>query len=248
MTIKEVEQFLDIPRATVRFYEKEGLIAPSRKGNGYRDYSNDDVDKLKRIIILRKLGIPVSDIEGLFEGTKQMPEVLNRNIQNIQAQMKELEGALLVTRRMINDNVELASFDSSKYWNVIEEEEKKGHRFMTIAKDIAHVEFGVISSYFSWTDCNGKPYISLLALLRNMIIGLGLVGCLFCLLDHEWNFKKFFHGVSSMLGIIFLDMVFSLITYFLGRKYPCILKHRKKANFILAVILLVVLIVLTGMA
>lgn len=28
MTIKEVEQHLEVPRATVRFYEKEGLINP----------------------------------------------------------------------------------------------------------------------------------------------------------------------------------------------------------------------------
>lgn len=31
MTIKEVEMLLNIPRATVRFYEKEGLITPTEK-------------------------------------------------------------------------------------------------------------------------------------------------------------------------------------------------------------------------
>ena len=31
MTIKEVEKILGIPRATVRFYEKEGLIEPKKK-------------------------------------------------------------------------------------------------------------------------------------------------------------------------------------------------------------------------
>ena len=46
MTIKEVEQILGIPRATVRFYEKEGLIEPKEK-NGYRDYSQTDVIRLK---------------------------------------------------------------------------------------------------------------------------------------------------------------------------------------------------------
>ena len=30
MTIKEVEQLLEVPRATVRFYEKERLINPIR--------------------------------------------------------------------------------------------------------------------------------------------------------------------------------------------------------------------------
>lgn len=31
MTIKEVEQILGLPRATVRFYEKEGLIEPKEE-------------------------------------------------------------------------------------------------------------------------------------------------------------------------------------------------------------------------
>ena len=62
MTIKEVEQILEVPRATIRFYEKEGLIDPKREGNRYRDYSEEDVEQLKRIIILRKAGLPLSDI------------------------------------------------------------------------------------------------------------------------------------------------------------------------------------------
>lgn len=57
MTIKEVEQCLEVPRATVRFYEKEGLINPQRGDNGYREYSEADVQTLKKIIILRMLGL-----------------------------------------------------------------------------------------------------------------------------------------------------------------------------------------------
>ena len=35
MTMKEVEQLLEIPRATVRFYEKEGLVSPGRVSGVY---------------------------------------------------------------------------------------------------------------------------------------------------------------------------------------------------------------------
>jgi len=41
MTIKELEQELEIPRATIRFYEKENLISPKRGANSYREYSNE---------------------------------------------------------------------------------------------------------------------------------------------------------------------------------------------------------------
>lgn len=39
MTIKETEKLTGIPRASIRFYESEGLVSPSRDSNGYRNYS-----------------------------------------------------------------------------------------------------------------------------------------------------------------------------------------------------------------
>ncbi len=54
--IKELEQILDIPRATIRFYEKCGLINPERNSdNDYREYTDLDVSTLKRIVVLRKI-------------------------------------------------------------------------------------------------------------------------------------------------------------------------------------------------
>ena len=64
MKIKEVEECLQVPRATIRFYEKEGLINPKKGENGYREYSDYDILILKKIIVLRKLGFSVADIEG----------------------------------------------------------------------------------------------------------------------------------------------------------------------------------------
>ncbi len=67
MTIKEVEQRLKITRANVRFYEKEGLIFPKRNPlNDYRDYSEEDVKSLSKIIFLREIGIPIADIRSLI--------------------------------------------------------------------------------------------------------------------------------------------------------------------------------------
>ena len=160
MTIKEVEQLLEVPRATVRFYEKEGLITPTREGNGYRDYSDEDVEKLKKIIILRKIGMSVEEIDDLFDGIRSMDEALDTNIENLQKQMDELKGAMKLSQKMKEDFVQIASMDVNAYWNTIEEEEKQGNRFMDIAKDIIEIEKGVFASYFSAIDRDGKPYES----------------------------------------------------------------------------------------
>lgn len=57
MKINEVEELLNTPRANIRYYEKEGFINVSRKENGYRNYTEEDIARLKKIIIFRKLGI-----------------------------------------------------------------------------------------------------------------------------------------------------------------------------------------------
>ena len=49
MTIKEVEKLCNMERATVRFYEQQGLISPRRRENGYREYSQEDVQYLQRL-------------------------------------------------------------------------------------------------------------------------------------------------------------------------------------------------------
>lgn len=69
MKINEVETLLDISKANIRFYEKEGLLSPSRTAAGYREYTPEDVEQLKTILLLRKLGFPVKVIRQILNGT-----------------------------------------------------------------------------------------------------------------------------------------------------------------------------------
>ena len=116
MTIKEVEQYLEVPRATIRFYEKEGLISPNKGENGYREYSTEDVAKLKKIIIFRKLGMALADIEDVLDGVKPLSEAVTDNILNLEKQMEELKGALSVCRRLQQEKEEIETFEADKYW------------------------------------------------------------------------------------------------------------------------------------
>ena len=62
MTIKEVEKKLNITRANIRFYEKEGLLEPKRCDNEYRDYREDDWKRLEKNLIFRKYNIYIENI------------------------------------------------------------------------------------------------------------------------------------------------------------------------------------------
>ena len=246
MTIKEVEQLLEIPRATVRFYEKENLLSPSRGENGNRDYSEDDVEKLKKIIILRKIGMSVEDINDIFDGAKSINEVLDENIVKLQKQMNELKGAINLSNKMKEDSVDISSLDTVRDWNTINDEEKQGNSFIDIAKDIAEIEKGVIFSYFSWVDRDGKPYDSLFKCITSFLIFTAIAGCVVCLMDGEWTLYNFLSGLRGVICIMIVELVLSVPVYFLGKKFPWIKNNRNKALVITCIILVVLLIILSN--
>ena len=63
MNTKQVEELVGVSRQNIRYYEKEGLLTPCREqGNSYRDYSQEDVERLKLIKMLRMLDMPLKDI------------------------------------------------------------------------------------------------------------------------------------------------------------------------------------------
>ena len=79
MTIKDVEERTGLSRSNIRFYEKEKLIEPSRnESNGYRDYSENDVENIKKIAYLRTLGISIEDIRSIISEKATLQEMLER--------------------------------------------------------------------------------------------------------------------------------------------------------------------------
>ena len=76
MTIKELEERLGLPRASIRFYEQEGFIRPARGENNYRDYSEEDLATLEKVKLLRQLGLPLDTIKKVQRGELELDTAL----------------------------------------------------------------------------------------------------------------------------------------------------------------------------
>ena len=116
MTIKQVESLSGMTRANIRFYENEGLLCPRRRVNGYRDYTENDVNTLRKIGLLRLLGISVGDIRALQDGTAQLRDVVTRRIAKIQKERSDLEDALDICRAIRADGPTYAELDPDDYF------------------------------------------------------------------------------------------------------------------------------------
>ena len=70
MKINEVEAAVGITKKNIRFYEEEGLIAPGREpGNGYRSYSQADVE---RLTAREEQGVTFVNIERTDQKTRRI--------------------------------------------------------------------------------------------------------------------------------------------------------------------------------
>ena len=79
MRIKEVEQRTGLTAKAIRLYESKGLLKPARETeNDYRDYTEEDVARLKTIAILRKLDLSVAEIKEWTDGQSSLSDLLHR--------------------------------------------------------------------------------------------------------------------------------------------------------------------------
>ena len=109
MRIKEVEDLVGITRKNIRFYEKEGLLSPGRElENSYRDYTEDDVRRLRVIRLLRKLDMPISAISDVLEGRISLAESLHLHTLLLEEQRSNIVNAQRVCRLITESGAALS--------------------------------------------------------------------------------------------------------------------------------------------
>ena len=117
MNIQEVENQTRLSRANIRFYEKEGLIAPERRSNGYRNYTQAEVDALLRIRLLRELGFSLQTVGQIQRGELDFQEVLERRIRETEQEERRLQSTRAVCAAMREAGADYATLNAQIYLN-----------------------------------------------------------------------------------------------------------------------------------
>ncbi|GAA3145231.1 MerR family transcriptional regulator [Planomonospora alba] len=66
MRIGDLARETGVSRRLLRYYEEQGLLRPVRLGNGYREYTEADVEAVNRIRALLAAGLPTAVIARLL--------------------------------------------------------------------------------------------------------------------------------------------------------------------------------------
>jgi len=110
---------------SLRYYEEKNLLTPTRLGNGYREYAESDVEKVKMIQLYFSLGLSTKEITDFFDclfldgkklqclpnaievGEKKLHEIRNQ-IEFLRKAESQLERSISQWKNLISETEKLS--------------------------------------------------------------------------------------------------------------------------------------------
>lgn len=130
MKINEVEAQVGITKKNIRFYESQGLLAPRRNSeNGYRDYGPEEVEALRQIKLLRKLGLPLEEIRRMQAGSSTIGDGMRRHLITLERERRSLEQSMEFCRALKDREERLDALDAGALLEEMEQLERSGTTF-----------------------------------------------------------------------------------------------------------------------
>ncbi len=141
MTIKDIETRSGMQRSNIRYYEHEGLIEPKRMSNGYRDYSECDLQILMRIKLLRGLHVSIDEIKALKDESSNLEDILAKQMKVLETQIDDSSYAKNICRTIKEESVTFTNLNAEKYLNDIYEAQgaEKSSYFSVEGDELAQV-------------------------------------------------------------------------------------------------------------
>ena len=183
MKINEVEAAVGVTKKNIRFYEEQGLLSPRRNSqNGYRDYGEAEVDALRRIKLLRKLGVPLEEIRQMQSGVHTVGDGMRRHLVSLERERQNLADAARLCAELTDSHERLDHLDAESLLARMEQMEQEGTTFMNKQKQdtrrrrfVAPIVVAIVMSVlmagliwlFLWAfevDPAGAPPLPVLAL------------------------------------------------------------------------------------
>ncbi len=153
-TVKQVSDLTGISVRMLHYYDKMGLLKPSKFTDaGYRLYDDEALETLQQILFFKELDIPLKEVKQIMASA---------HFDKMQS-LKSHEKLLILKRNRLNGLIELVNktlkgettmsfkeFDMSEYYNALEE-------FKTEHKNIIIKSYGSMDKYDEFIEtCKSK--------------------------------------------------------------------------------------------
>lgn len=127
MFINEVEHIVGLSKKSIRYYEENGLLNPSRnKDNDYRVYSSKDIEKLKVIKFLRELGVSIKELQDLNNKKITLQECMKDQLKKITTEEEKYQKIKSICLELSESNESFDNINISEYFKEINILNKEG--------------------------------------------------------------------------------------------------------------------------
>jgi DNA-binding transcriptional MerR regulator len=110
MEIRELSKLTNVSAKTIRYYEEVKLLpSPNRKPNGYRDYTESDVDRLKLVAGARRLDFSLAEIKEILDLRDRGIAPCNVLLELLDRKAKEISQRIIELKQMQEDLQQLYS-------------------------------------------------------------------------------------------------------------------------------------------
>lgn len=135
MQIKEIEEKTNISNKTIRFYEEKGLINIHRDESGYRNFTEEDVEELLKIKLLRKCNCSIQEIKQIQDDELKLEDVLKNKMKDF-----EYDEVKLSVQKQLCQDVLKAKGNYKQLYDEIEELDSDEYKqFVHEMMDISHI-------------------------------------------------------------------------------------------------------------
>ena len=108
-TVNEVSKDTGVSIRALRYYDEIGLLKPTERSDaGYRLYGEQDLKKLRAILFLRELDVPLEDIKHALDSRDDYGSVITEYREKLVGRIKRLHGLLGVIDGMDHMGKELS--------------------------------------------------------------------------------------------------------------------------------------------
>lgn len=84
MLINEVAKKCDVTKKAIQYYVNQGVITPKILENGYSDFSDEDANVLKKVVLYRRLGLSVPEIKRVLENQNDVKGILYQRVLELE--------------------------------------------------------------------------------------------------------------------------------------------------------------------
>lgn len=121
--VGQLAELAGVSTRTLRYYEEEGLLRPSRSANGYRVYTARDAKRLASILSMRACGLSVATIHRLLASAGgDLRHVLHAHLLTLSAQRDSLDEAIDRTKAAIASLERIEQMNESDAFEVLKGE------------------------------------------------------------------------------------------------------------------------------